>query len=123
MLALISVLFYGAFDMRIIYNNVLPFKGYSAINICGTIFARKSAFPLPAHTINHEKIHTAQMKELLFVFFYLAYVIEWLVKIVHYGNTRDAYCNISFEKEAYACAYLSKYLKNRKHFAQWRHTY
>ena len=51
--------------------------------------------------LNHELIHTAQMKELLYMPFYLLYGIEWLIRLVMYKNTREAYRNISFEREAY----------------------
>lgn len=53
-------------------------------------------------TINHEEIHTEQIKELWYVFFYLWYVVDWLIKLVIYRNFRDAYVNVVFEREAYA---------------------
>ena len=53
--------------MKIIYNDIIPFKGYKAINLFGIVFARKSARPLSDKNKNHEAIHTAQMKELLYV--------------------------------------------------------
>ncbi|SHG35372.1 hypothetical protein [Dysgonomonas macrotermitis] len=55
--------------MKIIYNTILPIKGYIAINLFGIIFARKEYNPLKAALVNHETIHTAQMKELLYLFF------------------------------------------------------
>ena len=103
--------------MKIIYNNVIPFKGFAAMNLFGVIFARKSAKPLPERTLNHEAIHTAQMKELLWVGFYLYYLAEWVVRLFMKGN---AYRNISFEKEAYAHQGAKRYLTTRRHFAQWR---
>lgn len=103
--------------MKIIYNNVIPFKGFAAMNLFGVIFARKSAKPLPERTLNHEAIHTAQMKELLWVGFYLCYLAEWVVRLFMKGN---AYRNISFEKEAYAHQGAKRYLTTRRHFAQWR---
>ena len=48
--------------MKIIYNKIIPFKGFLAINLFGFLFARKK---LTEVNINHEKIHTEQMKELL----------------------------------------------------------
>lgn len=103
--------------MKIIYNNVIPFKGFAAMNLFGVIFARKSAKPLPERTLNHEAIHTAPMKELLWVGFYLCYLAEWVVRLFMKGN---AYRNISFEKEAYAHQGAKRYLTTRRHFAQWR---
>lgn len=32
--------------MKVIYNNLIPFKGYKAINIFGLVFVRKGALPL-----------------------------------------------------------------------------
>lgn len=63
---------------------------------------------------NHEAIHTKQMKEMLYVFFYLWYVIEWIVRLFKRGN---AYRNISFEREAYSNQCYLKYNKERKRFA------
>jgi len=45
-------------NMVIIYNNVIPVKGFSAMNLFGLIFARKAFKPLPKLVINHESIHT-----------------------------------------------------------------
>lgn len=46
-------------NMKIVYNNIIPFKGFAAINLFGIVFARKSAEPLSAATVRHEAIHTA----------------------------------------------------------------
>lgn len=104
--------------MKVIYNIIIPFKGFSAINLFGIVFARKEYKELGRRTLNHEAIHTAQMKEMLYVFFYLWYVIEWIIKLFRYG--RNAYENISFEREAYAFEYDWYYLKVRKHYAWLR---
>nr|DAD63626.1 MAG TPA: hypothetical protein [Caudoviricetes sp.] len=94
--------------MKIIRNSIIPCKGFTAINLFGVIFVRKEI--LPQHNIslrnwdimlNHELIHTAQMKELLYVPFYLLYILEWLIRLAIYRNAREAYRNISFEREAY----------------------
>ena len=103
--------------MKIIYNNIIPFKGFAAMNLFGVIFARKEAKPLSKRTLNHEAIHTAQMRELGYIFFYLCYVVEWIVRLCMKGS---AYRNISFEREAYAHQGAKRYLKTRRHFAQWR---
>lgn len=84
--------------MKIIYNNIIPFKGYKAINLFGIVFARK---PLNKIDENHEAIHTAQMKELLYIGFYIWYLIEWLVLLFKHKDFHTAYKNIRFEKEAY----------------------
>jgi hypothetical protein len=102
--------------MKIIRNKYIPFKGFKAINLFGILFVRKNA-EIDELTINHEEIHTAQMKELWYVFFYLWYVVDWLVKLVIYRNFRDAYVNVVFEREAYANETDLEYLSNRKGYA------
>lgn len=102
--------------MKIIYNNVIPFKGFKAINIFGMMFVRKGK-TINAYDLNHESIHTEQMKELAFIFYYPLYFIEWLVKLfVHKFKNHDAYRNISFEKEAYENEKDLEYLKARKRY-------
>lgn len=98
--------------MKIIRNNIIPFSGYKAMNLFGVLFVRGNA-RIGERTIRHETIHTAQMKELWYVFFYLWYVAEWLVRLFIKGN---AYLNISFEREAYTNQGDLNYLKNRKRF-------
>lgn len=103
--------------MKIIYNNIIPFKGFLAINLFGVLFVRGPKRELPDTVLNHEAIHTAQMKELWYVFFYLIYVLEWIVRLFKPGN---AYRNISFEREAYENEKDMNYLKHRPIFAMWK---
>jgi len=75
---------------------------------------------LTPETINHEAIHTAQMRELLFIPFYAIYFFEWLLRLIKTrGNAYKAYLRISFEREAYTHAADMSYLRRRKRFAQW----
>lgn len=104
-------------EMKTIVNPWIPPKGFCAINLFGVLFIRPEVKEISRITLNHEEIHTAQMKELGYVLFYLIYVVEWLVRLFKPGN---AYRNISFEKEAYTNQYDIAYLSKRKHFAQWR---
>jgi len=49
-----------------------------------------------------------------FLFFYLWYVLEWLIKtVIHF---KGAYRDISFEREAYGNEKFVDYLKKRKSF-------
>ena len=100
--------------MKIIYNNIIPFKGFKAINLFGIIFARKQ---LNQIDINHENIHTAQMKELLYIGFYIWYLIEWILRLISVKDSTKAYRMISFEVEAYKEQDNLDYLRNRKHFS------
>ena len=103
---------------EVIYNGLIPFRGFAAINLFGFIFAREECKPLSKCTLNHEAIHTAQMRELLYVVFYLWYLLEWLVKLPFYGKA--AYRNISFEREAYRHAGYEGYLSIRRRY-RWIH--
>ena len=99
--------------MKIVYNNWIPFSGFKCINICGILFVRNGKV-MSDKDINHELIHTEQMKEMFYVFFYLWYFVEWLVRLFGKGN---AYRNISFECEAYDNDDNFNYLNERKPFA------
>lgn len=101
--------------MLVIRNKVIPFPGYKAINLFGILFVKNDA-KIDEVSINHERIHTAQMKELLYIFFYLFYVIEWLIRLIRFRNGHMAYRNISFEREAYQNEGDLHYLKGRRFF-------
>lgn len=107
--------------MKVIYNNIIPFKGFAAINLFGIIFARKEYKPLSDRTLRHEAIHTEQMRELGYIGFYILYLLEWLYRLPKQCRTgQSAYRNISFEQEAYRKQNRKFYLSNRKPFAQWK---
>lgn len=103
--------------MKVIHNKWMPFKGFKAINLFGICFVRKPHNMTP-HDYNHENIHTAQMKELGYIFFYIFYFVEWLYRVVFHTST--AYRGISFEREAFEHQYDYDYLEHRESFAQWR---
>lgn len=98
-------------NMKIIYNHLIPFPGFSAMAFCGIILARKEYEPLDEEVINHESIHCAQAKECGGWFmFYLKYLWFW----PKYG-----YYNIPFEKEAYDNDTNLYYLDSRTPF-EWK---
>ena len=69
-------------------------------------------------TINHERIHIVQQKELLVLPFYILYVWYWIVnRIKYYDLGPDAYYNLPFEREAYKNHDNFEYLKTRPRFA------
>ena len=102
--------------MMIIKSNFIPFKGFSAINLFGIVVARKECLPLSKLILNHETIHSKQIKELLYVGFYIWYIVEWLVRLLYIRNLKEAYKAISFEKEAFANQAKGNYLESRKPF-------
>lgn len=85
--------------MKIIKNKLIPFGNYYAINLFGFVFTKRD---LKDWEKQHEEIHTEQMKELLYIPFYLLYVVEFLIKLPFYKfNWNNAYKAVSFEREAY----------------------
>lgn len=103
--------------MKIIRNNIIPFKGFAAINLFGILFVRKDAV-ITERILRHEAIHTAQMKELFYIGFYLLYICYWIVNLFRYKfASHTAYRNICFEKEAYIYSACNNYLKYRQKFA------
>ncbi|MBD5203096.1 MAG: hypothetical protein HDS81_07310 [Bacteroidales bacterium] len=90
------------------------------LNLFGTYWTRDKSW-ITDKVINHEKIHTAQQRELLFLPFYLLYLVEWCVKRCFYPSWTEAYYNISFEREAYRYGHDFQYLKRRKHYAWLRY--
>lgn len=104
---------------RILRNRLLPPPAFAALNLCGLVLARPST-PLSPQLLNHERIHTAQMRETLFVGFYLWYVGEWLVRLVLCRRPMQAYRLIRFEQEAYRHGDDLGYLARRRPFAWLR---
>lgn len=116
--------------MKIIYNSIIPFKGFAYINICGILFGRNECkMRLTKRDINHESIHTEQMKEMLYIFFYIWYLIEWMIKIPcswfykqpknHRAISKVAYRSISFEQEAFYNQYDYEYLEGKRKRYNW----
>ena len=103
--------------MKIIRNKYIPFQGYKAINLFGILFVR-AGVEISDRLIRHEAIHTAQMKEMLYIGFYIWYIFEWLIRLFMKGN---AYRNISFEKEAYKHQNELDYDKLRNRFEWLKH--
>lgn len=93
-------------------------RRYHAINLFGILFAKG---PCSQRTINHEKIHTAQIREMLYIFFYIWYVAEWMVRLIICRSSHEAYRKISFEREAYANESNPAYLSQRRHFASFKY--
>lgn len=99
--------------MKVVINNIIPFKGYIALTIYPFIFARKE---LSKYLINHENIHGEQQKELLIIFFIVLYCLEYIIKLIITFNHERAYDSISFEQEAAINELDLNYISNRHHY-------
>lgn len=103
--------------MRLIVSKFWVPKGFSGITVFPFIFARKKSCKSDKTFINHEKIHIRQQIELLVVFFFIWYGLEFLIRLIQYKDFRNAYRNISVEREAYTHERNLTYLTNRRFFS------
>ena len=69
----------------------------------------------------HEKIHWKQQIEMLIIPFYIWYLLEWFFRTVIYK--KNAYKNLSFERESYINENDIEYLKKRKHFSSMKYLF
>ena len=99
--------------MFIVTRNFIPPKGFKAINLFGLVLCRDY---LDSIDKNHELIHTEQMKELLYVPFYILYILNYIWNLLKYRDKKKAYKNIIFEKEAYNNQSNLDYIKHRKNY-------
>lgn len=106
--------------MKTIVNDILPFKGFKAMNVFGVLLVRRGA-RMAEKDYTHEAIHTAQMKETLWVGFYVWYGVEWLVRLVANGfKAHAAYRALLMEREAYGHEGEAEYLAGRRRWAWLR---
>ena len=96
----------------LVFKYLVP-KGFRGFTFFPFVFLSDKKDREYAVLLNHERIHIKQQLELLVVFFFIWYGIEFLIRLVHYKNRREAYYNISFEREAYAKEKDLDYLKQR----------
>ena len=89
-------------------------KNFNGITLWPFVLLKHPSLKTDVVFLNHEQIHLRQQAELLLVFFYLWYGVEFLVRWVQFKNRFKAYMNISFEREAYQHEADSDYLKKRK---------
>lgn len=99
----------------IVLKYLLP-KGYRGITLFPFIFLLRKEDKQNLVLVNHEKIHIRQQLELLVIPFFIWYGLEFLVRLFQYKNRREAYRNISFEREAYNNEKDLDYLKKRSYW-------
>lgn len=134
--------------MKIVYNYIIPLKGYLAMCVFPFIFVRKDARNLTVKDINHEKIHGMQQIETHIVALILAvllaavglfswwwvlvsplvyfalYGLEYAIRLPIYDfDSHKTYRNVSFEQEAFLMEGDLTYSKHRKLFASWKYIF
>ena len=98
--------------MILVSRFLLP-KGYNGLTIFPFIIIKSKDLRFNKVVLNHEKIHLRQQTELLLIPFYIWYLLEFIIRLIYYGNWHLAYHNISFEREAYGNESNLDYLKQR----------
>lgn len=93
--------------MKVVITKHFPFGKFVAINMFARLYLKdkdKSRLTLMIRypnryfkLIQHERSHTKQQNDLLGIFFYVWYIIEWFFKLFTEGK---AYKELSFEREA-----------------------
>ena len=96
-----------------IIDTFSPIKPY-AITIYPFIISEDD---LDEVTLNHEKIHIQQQKELFVIPFYILYAYFYFKNIRKGMSKDDAYLYIPFESEAYENEFSMSYLSRRPKMA------
>lgn len=107
--------------MILVSHKILTKMKVNGITLFPFIILRNKDFKNNKILINHEKIHLRQQLELLIIFFYIWYVVEYYYWLVKLKNKHLAYRNISFEREAYAMEEDLNYLETRKFWSFWKY--
>lgn len=107
--------------MIMVCRSLLKNTKISAITLFPVILLRRPEDRYNKTLINHEKIHLRQQLELLIIFFYLWYVIEYYFWYFRLKDSFLAYKYISFEREAFAMEDDPDYLKTRKLWSFWKY--
>ena len=97
------------------FLNFITGGGITGITLAPFGIYIKEKYISNLRTVNHEKIHWCQQLEMLIIFFYLWYLIEWIIRI--FVNGSEAYRSLSFEREAYDNDDNQEYLKTRKTYS------
>jgi len=103
--------------MRLIISKFWVPKGFDGIAIFPFVFVRDVFWAEKKSFVNHEKIHLRQQIEMLIIFFFIWYGLEFLIRLIQYKNFKTAYRNISFEREAYTHERNLTYLTSRRFFS------
>ncbi len=101
-----------------IYANWLIRKGYVGFAFWPFIFLRNRECA-SERILNHERIHLHQQREMLVIPFYIWYFTEYIIRRFQCDSWREAYFNISFEREAFDNENEMGYL-GRRRFWGWR---
>lgn len=100
--------------MIIVCHNLLKNTKINGITLFPFILLKNRSDLNNKVLLNHEKIHLRQQLELLIIFFYIWYLLEYYYWLIKFRDPYTAYLRISFEREAYSNENNLNYLKVKK---------
>jgi len=100
-------------QMIVWVNRFLLRKKFDGMTLWPFVILKNKQLKNDKTLLNHERIHLRQQAELLVIFFYVWYGIEFMLRLLRYKNKYQAYRSISFEKEAYGNEKDLEYLQTR----------
>src|SRR5690606_22319920 len=103
------------------FVRLFTFAFADAVALFPFIILNRRSLADDSRLMRHERIHLRQQAEMLVVFFYLWYAVEYLFRRLRYRRHPEAYRNISFEREAYANQGRPGYLRQRRFWAFLRY--
>ncbi|TRO64182.1 hypothetical protein [Christiangramia sabulilitoris] len=103
--------------MILIVNKKLLSGRFKGISLWPFVILENEKLKKDDFFLNHEKIHLRQQLEMLVLFFYVWYAIEFFIRYLYCRDSMLAYRNISFEREAYRRENDLQYLGNRSFWA------
>ncbi len=98
----------------VMFSKNLFHQNFNAVAIWPFIILKSKDLKGNEVLINHERIHLQQQKEMLWLFFFIWYMVEFLVKLIKFKKMMMAYRNLSFERESYANENDLNYVDKRK---------
>ena len=109
------------YNMIVLVIKYLIPKGFRGLTVFPFIFLMNKKDKINQELLNHERIHIRQQLEMLVLPFFIWYGFEFIDGLIRFKNRREAYHNISFEKEAYANEKDLDYLDRRSFwsFLKW----
>ena len=99
-------------------QQIHPFQGIQGNEPIRNCLCEKGA-KFDTYDYNHEHIHLKQMQEMLWVFYYLWYAIEYLIIrfFAKWNKQSERYHDVSFEEEAHNNDHDLEYIRTRKHYS------
>ena len=104
----------------IVFKYLVP-KGFRGFTFFPFVFLSDEKDKSHTILLNHERIHIRQQLELLIIPFFIWYGLEFLLRYFQFRDRREAYYNISFEREAYTNEKDLYYLKKRPFWGFIKH--